>query len=81
MNLIKPITTEKTVRIIEIDNTLVFEVNKNSSKDEVKKEFEKVFSVKVIDVRTHIQKNKKIAYIRLDKKNLAIDVATKLGLI
>jgi len=81
MNLIKPITTEKTVRIIEIDNTLVFEVNRNSSKDEIKKEFEKMFNVKVIDVRTHIQKNKKIAYIRLDKKNLAIDVATKLGLI
>jgi ribosomal protein L23 len=81
MNIIKPITTEKTVKIIEIDNTLVFNVNKRASKDSIKKEFEKMFNVKVIDVRTHIQKNEKIAYIRLDKKNLAIDVATKLGLI
>jgi ribosomal protein L23 len=81
MKIIKPITTEKTIKIIEIDNTLVFDVNRKAKKDEIKKEFEKMFNVKVIDVRTHIQKNKKIAYIRLDKKNLAIDVATKLGLI
>jgi large subunit ribosomal protein L23 len=81
MKLIKPITTEKTVRIIEIDNTLVFEAERHSSKDELKKEFERMFNVKVVDVRTNIKKNKKIVYIRLDKKNPAIDVATKLGLI
>jgi len=81
MKIIKPITTEKTVKIIEIDNTLVFEVNRNLNKKEIKEEFEKMFDVKVINVRTHIQKNKKIAYIRLDKKNPAIDIATKLGIM
>jgi len=81
MKIIKPITTEKTVKIIEIDNTLVFEVNRNLNKKEIKEEFEKMFDVKVINVRTHIQKNKKIAYIKLDKKNPAIDIATKLGIM
>ena len=81
MKIIKPITTEKTVKIIEIDNTLVFEVNRNLNKKDIKKEFEKMFNVKVINIRTHIQKNKKIAYIRLDKKNPAIDIATKLGIM
>jgi large subunit ribosomal protein L23 len=74
-------TTEKSVRIVEADNTLVIEVGLKDSKDEIKKEVEKMFNVKVMNVRTHIKANKKIAYIRLDKKNPAIDVATKFGVI
>ena len=32
-------------------------------------------------IRTNIRNNKKIAYVKLNKKYLAIDVATKLGLM
>ena len=77
----KLITTEKAVRMIEIDNTLVVEGDKRKSKDEVKKEFEEMFNVKVEKVNTQLRKNKTIAYIKLNKSNPAIDVATKLGLI
>ncbi|MFA5857161.1 MAG: 50S ribosomal protein L23 [Candidatus Pacearchaeota archaeon] len=77
----KPITTEKAVRLIELNNTISFEIDKKDSKDDIKKEVEEMFKVKVESVNTTIQKNKKIAYVKLDKKNLAIDVATKLGVI
>jgi Ribosomal protein L23 len=77
--IIKLITTEKAVKIMEIDNTLIFQVDTRASKDEIKEEVEKMFSVKVAKVRTLKRSNKKMAHVRLNKKNLAIDVATKLG--
>ena len=80
MNL-KPVTTEKAVMLIELQNTLTFETEKNNSKDDIKKEIEELFEVKVDGVRTLVRKNKKYAYAKLNKKNPAIDVATKLGLM
>lgn len=80
MNM-KPVTTEKAVKLIDIENTLIFEVPRQVSKPEIKKEVETVFKVKVDSVRTHNQLNKKYAYIRLNPSNLAADVATKLGMI
>jgi ribosomal protein L23 len=74
-------TTEKGVRIVEAENTLVVEVGLKDSKDQIKLEIEKMLNIKVVSVRTHIKDNKKIAYIRLDRKNPAIDVATKFGVI
>jgi large subunit ribosomal protein L23 len=74
-------TTEKSVRLIEGENTLVVIVDRKDAKDKIKKEAEEMFNAKVDSVNTHIQGNKKFAYIRLNKKNPAIDVATKFGLI
>ncbi len=79
--LLKPITSEKAVKMIEIDNTLLFELEMSASKPKIKKEIESVFSVKVEKVRTHVQDNKKYAYVKLNRANPAIDVATKLGMI
>jgi len=79
--ILKPVTSEKAVKMIEIDNTLLFETSKQIRKAEIKKEVEKTFSVKVEKVRTLIQGNKKYAYVKLNKSNPAIDVATKLGMI
>jgi len=77
----KPITTEKVIKMLEIENKLVFEVDRKMKKEEIKKEFEEMFKVKVKEIRTLLRKNKKTAYIRLAKENPAIDVATKLGMI
>ena len=77
----KPITSEKAVKMIELDNTLLFELPRHSVKKEIKKQIEKIFSVKVEKIRTHIKGNKKYAYVKLNKQNPAIDVATKLGMI
>lgn len=79
--IIKPITTEKAVKLIEIENTLIFIVDRKDKKEEIKKEFEEIFKVKVEKIRTLIRKNNKYAYIRLKKENPAIDIATKLGMI
>jgi ribosomal protein L23 len=79
--LLKPITSEKAVKMIEIDNILLFEAPMRSKKPEIKKEVESSFDVKVEKVRTFIKGNKKYAYVKLNRANPAIDVATKLGMI
>lgn len=66
---------------MDMDNTLVFEVERKTKKEEAKKEVEKVFKVKIEKIRSSIKKNKKFVYVKLKKENPAIDVATKLGMI
>ena len=78
---LKPVTTEKAVMLIESQNVLTFQTGKNATKEQIKKEIEDLFEVKIEKVRTLIRGNKKHAYVKLNKKNPAIDVATKLGLI
>lgn len=79
--MIKPVTTEKAVRLIELSNILVIEVNRKERKEEIKKEFEDNFKVKIDSINTVIKDNRKFAYLRLNKNNPAIDIATKLGMI
>lgn len=79
--ILKPIVTEKAVMMIETQNILVFETNKKMTKKQIKKEIENLFKVKVEKIRTLIKKNKKYAYIKLEKSFPAIDIATKLGII
>jgi large subunit ribosomal protein L23 len=79
--LLRPITSEKAVRIIELDNTLLFITERRVSKEEIKKEIESLFSVKVEKVRTFVKNNQKYAHVKLNKSNPAIDIATKLGMI
>tara|TARA_Y100000034_G_scaffold136159_1_gene211160 strand:- start:1329 stop:1565 length:237 start_codon:yes stop_codon:yes gene_type:complete len=77
----KTITTEKAIRLIEVENTLVLQVDRRKNKNEIKKEIEETFNVKVDSINSLIRKNKKYVYAKLNKKNPAIDVATKLGMI
>jgi len=81
MIIIKPIISEKTVKLIELENTLIFQVDLRVNKKEIKNEIEKMFDVKVNSVRVLIRQNKKIAYVKLEKENKAIDLATKLGVM
>ena len=81
MALIKPLTTEKAIKLLEMENKITFIVERRANKSTIKKELENAFNVKVENVTTHILKNRKIAYIKLKKESPAIDVATKLGLI
>jgi large subunit ribosomal protein L23 len=73
--------TEKIVRQIEVENIVVFVVDRAVKKDDIKKEVESLFDVKVDKVRTHTFENKKLAYVKLKREFPAIDVATKLGLM
>jgi len=77
-----PLSTEKAVRAIEADNTLVFAVNKAANKNQIKWAIQKEYSVKVLNVRTMIDmKGVKKAYVKLDQSTPAIDITSKLGLI
>ena len=79
--MIKLRATEKAVRLIELNNTLMFEVDRRDSKDKIKKEIEETFNVKVDSLNSLIRSNKKIVYVKLNEKTPAIDVATKMGMI
>ena len=77
----KPKSTEKAVMKIETENILTFELDKRKTKKEIKEEIEKLFNVKIEGIKTLIRGNKKTAYVKLKKDFLAIDVATKLGMM
>ena len=77
----KTIVTEKAVMMIETMNVLTFEMGMNMTKDQIKKEIEEIFNVKVDGIRTLNKGNKKYAYVKLKKNFPAIDVATKLGIM
>ncbi|VVB76546.1 50S ribosomal protein L23 [Candidatus Tiddalikarchaeum anstoanum] len=79
--LINPLTTEKSVRLMESQNKLVFVVSPKSTKLEVKKAVETMFNVKVEKVNTQIQKGRKVALITLGADFSAMDIATKLGIL
>tara|TARA_Y100000034_G_C6823353_1_gene371056 strand:- start:646 stop:885 length:240 start_codon:yes stop_codon:yes gene_type:complete len=79
--MLRPVTSEKAVRLIELNNTLVFEVDRRMKKDKVKKDIEEGFKVKVDSVNSLIRGNKKFIYAKLNPKDLAVDVATSLGMI
>ncbi|MBU2562634.1 MAG: 50S ribosomal protein L23 [Nanoarchaeota archaeon] len=78
---LKPIITEKAVMMIEAQNVLTFVTNMKKSKEDIKKEVEELFEVKVEKIRTLIRNNKKYVYVKLKQNFPAIDLATKLGLI
>jgi ribosomal protein uL23 len=77
-----PLSTEKAIRLVEAENKLIFIVDKNATKTDVKQAFEKMYSVKVVSVNMfNSNKGLKKAYVRLSGETPAIDLATKLGLI
>lgn len=50
----RPIITEKTTKMKEESSTVVFEVAKQATKNEIKDAVEKLFKVKVVDVKTTV---------------------------
>lgn len=50
----RPLLTEKIAELKEAHNRYAFRVDRNANKREIKEAVEKLFNVKVIDVRTAI---------------------------
>jgi len=82
-NVIKhPLSTEKSIRLMESENKLVFVVDRKATKPEIKKAIEEMFKAKVAGVKTVIgPKGEKRAYVRFSAATPAIDIATNLGLM
>jgi large subunit ribosomal protein L23 len=77
-----PLSTEKSIRLMESENKLVFVVDKKATKQEIKKAIEEVFKVKVTAVNTFVtQDGEKRAYVKFSMETPAVDIATQLGLI
>jgi len=77
-----PLATEKAVRIMEVENKLVFIVDNKATKKDVKEAVETMFKVKVLKVNTiNTSIGKKKAYVKLSAETPAIDVATELGMM
>jgi len=82
-NVIKyPLSTEKSIRLMESENKLIFVIDKKAKKEDVKKAVEKVFKTKVTKVNTLVtSKGEKRAYVKFSDETPAIDIATQLGLM
>jgi len=77
-----PVNTEKSMKLMESENKLVFIVDLKAEKIDVKKAAEKLFNVKVEKINTLITPTgKKKAFIKLNQENKAVDVMTQLGLM
>jgi ribosomal protein L23 len=74
--------TEKAIRMIELQNKLVFIVNMKSDKKQVKAAVEAAFQTPVNSVKTMIdQKGRKKAFIKFKEPGQAGEIAIRLGII
>lgn len=83
MNSIKyPLSTEKSLRLLESENKLIFIVDIKATKKTIKEDLENTFKIKVQKINTLISPGgKKKAYVKFSDETPAIDLATKLGLM
>ena len=77
-----PISTEKSIRLMESENKLIFKVDRGAKKKEIKEAIEKLFKAKVNKVNTVISTSgEKKEYVKFSPDTPAIDIATNLGLM
>lgn len=77
-----PLSTEKSIRLMESENKLVFVVDRKANKTDIKKAVEEFFKVKVVKVNTFITPHgQKRAYVKFSSETPAIDVATQMGIM
>ena len=77
-----PLSTEKSIRLMESENKLIFVVHNKTTKKEIKKAIEDMFKVQVHSVNTLVSaEGEKRAYVKFSSKNPAIDIATQMGLM
>lgn len=80
--LMYPHLTEKSMKMVEMENKLVFMTKRDSKKKEIKEAVERAFNVKVRSVNFEITtKGEKRAYIKLYPEFSASDIASKMGMV
>ncbi len=74
-----PLATEKAIKLIENENVVTYITDYRATKIQIKKEFEKIFNVKIRSVRTaNMPNNTKKAFIKLAPEFKATDISEKL---
>ena len=77
-----PLSTEKVVRLIDAENKLVFVVDNDANKADIKSAVEQLFKTNVKNINTHITpQGEKRAYVTFSVDGQALDIATTLGLV
>lgn len=77
-----PLSTEKSIRLMQSENKLIFAVEKKADRQQIKQAVEQLFKAKVDTVNTFITPHgEKRAYVTFNKANPAIDIATQMGLM
>jgi large subunit ribosomal protein L23 len=77
--LLHPYVTEKTLNMMERENSLLFIVREDASKDQIKWAFENLYEVKVERVNVRHSRFGKQAIIRLTKDFSAGDIGMRMG--
>ena len=75
-----PYVTEKTMNIMEKNNSLEFVVRRNANKKQIKIAIEKMFEAKIKDINTKITKNGKHAIITFNPDFKAEDIGMRIGI-
>ncbi|AKA47810.1 50S ribosomal protein L23 [uncultured archaeon] len=78
--IISPVATEKTTLQTEKENKITFLVNRKARREDIIKEVEARFDVKVEKVNIMITKNGKKAIVKLTKDYSADEVAGRMGI-
>lgn len=80
--ILYPLMTESASLMVEQENKLVFIVDLNAVKADVKKAVEELYEVEVEKVNILITpKGEKKAFVKLHPDYKAVDVAIKLGIL
>ena len=80
--IIRAEVTEKTIRMIQEENKLVFLVDRHANKHQIKRAIEELFDVEIEKINTMItSKGYKKAIVKLSPEFSALDLATNLGML
>ncbi len=74
-----PSVTEKTMMLMDRNNSLEFMVRRNASKPEIKAAVEQLFECEVEAVNTRITKQGKRAIVKFGGDTTAEDVGMRIG--
>ncbi|MCL4314539.1 MAG: 50S ribosomal protein L23 [Candidatus Thermoplasmatota archaeon] len=66
--------------LIEKENKLTFRVSKSATRDQVRREVEELFSVKVASVNIMSDKKGKKAIVKLEEGFSAEEIGTRIGI-
>lgn len=77
-----PLINEKTLKLLREDNILVFVVDRRFSKLAIRSALEELYELKIANINTlvDVRGNKK-AFVRLTDEQIALEIATNLGLM
>ena len=76
-----PIISEKTMKLIEEENKLVFYVDKKATKTDIKNAIKELFNAEVKDLNTLVTpKGQKKVYVKLKDEYDAGEIAANLGI-